>query len=139
MTTSVAGLVGCSTTFAKTVSESDVYLFAGITGDFSPNHVNHEAMSQSPIGERIAHGVLTLGFMSTCSSKFVELTGAVAVSVGYDRVRFVAPVFIGDTIDVLYTVVSADDDRRRTTASVTVHTQEGRLCAVATHILKFTS
>ncbi len=87
----------------------------------------------------LARWVLTLGFMSTCSTRFVELTDDVAVSVGYDRVRFLAPVFIGDTVDVVYTVSAADDDRRRTTADVSVHTQDGRLCAVAVHILKFIS
>ena len=70
---------------AKTVGESDVYLFAGITGDFSPNHVNKEAMGKTPYKERIAHGVLSVGFASTTSTLMIEKAGATAVSVGYDR------------------------------------------------------
>jgi acyl dehydratase len=57
--------LGDVTRFSKTVSESDVYGFAGITGDFSPNHVNEQAMRDSPYGGRIAHGALMVGYMST--------------------------------------------------------------------------
>ena len=55
-------------TFSKTVSESDVYLFAGITGDLSPNHVNAEFMKATPYGQRVAHGALIVGYMSAASS-----------------------------------------------------------------------
>ena len=55
--------------FSKTVGESDVYLFAGITGDFAGNHVNEEYMKKSSYGRRIAHGALMIGFMSTLSSR----------------------------------------------------------------------
>jgi acyl dehydratase len=56
--------VGASTTFTKTVSEADVYLYAGITGDFSPNHVDEVYMRAGRYGRRIAHGTLLMGFMS---------------------------------------------------------------------------
>lgn len=137
MSADLAAFVGRSTRFSKTVGESDVYLFAGITGDLSPNHVDEEAMARTSMGRRVAHGVLTVGFMSTASTRFVELTGEPAVSVGYDGVRFLAPVFIGDTIEVTYTVTEVEPARRRTIADVTVHTRGGELCAVARHILKF--
>ena len=61
-------VVGDSVTFTKTVGESDVYLFAGITGDFAPNHVDRTYMARTRYGERIAHGVLVLGYSSTASS-----------------------------------------------------------------------
>ena len=61
--------VGDSTSFSKTVSESDVYLFAGISGDFAPNHVNKAYMEKSGYGRLIAHGALLVGFMSTCSTQ----------------------------------------------------------------------
>ena len=67
--------VGDSVTFSKTVGESDVYLFAGITGDFSPNHVNKEIMGGTPYKERIAHGVLSIGFASTTSTLMIEKSG----------------------------------------------------------------
>ena len=54
---------GQITTFTKTVSESDVYIFAGITGDFSPNHVNKSYMEKTKYGKLMAHGALIVGFM----------------------------------------------------------------------------
>ena len=64
--------VGDSVSFAKTVGESDVYLFAGITGDFSPDHIDEEAMRETPYGGRIAHGALLVGYMSTASTRILE-------------------------------------------------------------------
>ena len=64
--------VGDQVQFSKTVGESDVYLFAGITGDLSGNHVNEEFMKRSTYGRRIAHGVLLVGFMSTCSTMMID-------------------------------------------------------------------
>ena len=66
--------VGDSAQFTKTVSESDVYMYAGITGDFSPNHVNKTYMEKSSYGKLMAHGALVIGFMSTASTKAIEHT-----------------------------------------------------------------
>jgi 3-hydroxybutyryl-CoA dehydratase len=132
--------IGATARFSKTVSESDVYLFAGITGDFAPNHVDEAAMAKTRYGRRIAHGALIVGYMSRASSMIIETPaedGATPVSLGYDRVRFLAPVFLGDTITVLYTVTTRDEARRRTTARVEVTNQHGALVAVAEHILKW--
>lgn len=129
--------VGDSVSFSKTVGESDVYMFAGITGDFSPNHVNQEAMSKTPYGERIAHGVLSLGFASTTSTMMIEKAKATAVSYGYDRVRFIKPVFVGDTVTVTYTIADIDEAGQKTRANIEVANQRGELCTVAQHILKF--
>jgi 3-hydroxybutyryl-CoA dehydratase len=129
--------VGMEVSFSKTISESDVYGFAGISGDFSPNHVDHEYMSTTHYQQRIAHGVLTLALMSTCSTKLIDRLGnPPTVSYGYDRVRFVGPVFFGDTLTARYTVTEVQDDGDRTLAEVTVHNQRGDLVSVATHILK---
>ena len=129
--------VGDAVTFSKTVGESDVYLFAGITGDFSPNHVNREIMSGTPYKERIAHGVLSVGFASTTSTLMIEKSGETAVSVGYDRIRFLGPIFIGDTVTVTYTISEIDEENLRTRAEVEVTNQRGEVCTVAQHILKF--
>jgi 3-hydroxybutyryl-CoA dehydratase len=131
--------IGDETSCAKTVSESDVYLFAGITGDLSPNHVDEEAMRATPYGRRIAHGALLVGYMSRCSTMLcdrIEVPGETAVSYGYDRIRFIAPVFLGDTITVTYRVTEVDQTRRRTLADVRV-VARGELCAVAVHILQW--
>ena len=66
--------IGQRASFTKTVSESDVYLFAGITGDFSPNHVNKEYMENSSYGRLMAHGALLVGFMSTVSTMAIAHT-----------------------------------------------------------------
>ncbi len=129
--------VGQTVHFSKTVGESDVYLFAGITGDLSPNHCNEEYMKQTRYGRRIAHGVLIMGYMSTCSTKYIEQVGGVAVSYGYDRVRFVRPVFIGDTVTVEYRIVEKNEAESKVRAEVTARNQHGEVVAVATHILKF--
>ena len=133
---------GAVARFTKTVGESDVYLFAGITGDLAPNHVDADFMARTPFGERIAHGVLIVGFMSTASSRIVEEavrqgSTLVPVSLGYDRIRFIDAVRIGDTVTVHYTIAEVDQTSRRTTSKIEVENQHGKLVAVATHIMKW--
>ena len=132
--------IGDTTSFTKTVSESDVYQFAGITGDFSPNHVNKAYMEKSSYGGLMAHGALIVGFMSTVSTQIIAHSREAEetpVSVGYDKVRFLKPVFLGDTITVAYTVSEIDVVRRRSTAGIEVTNQNDELVAVASHILQW--
>ncbi len=129
--------------FSKTVSESDVYMFAGITGDFSVNHVNEEYMKATIYGKRIAHGVLLIGFISTTSTMLIERSVArgsdeTAVSLGYDKIRFLQPVFLGDTITVTYTVEKIDAAARRSWAKVEITNQHGEVVTVGQHLLKWT-
>jgi 3-hydroxybutyryl-CoA dehydratase len=134
--------MGDAVRFSKTVGETDVYLFAGVTGDFSGNHVNEEFMKKSKYGRRIAHGALLVGFMSTASTMMIERSLAkgidsTPVSLGYDRVRFLGPVFLGDTVDVTYTISEIDEPRRRTRAKVEVRNQSDVLVAIAEHLTKW--
>jgi 3-hydroxybutyryl-CoA dehydratase len=134
--------IGASVTCAKTVGESDVYLFAGITGDLSPNHVDEVAMAGTQYGGRIAHGALLVGYMSRASTMIGDtcealMRGHYPVSLGYDRVRFLEAVKIGDTITITYRIVNADAERMRTVADVNLHNQNGTLCAVASHIMRW--
>lgn len=134
--------VGDRVRFSKTVSESDVYLFAGITGDLAPNHVDEEFMRRTPYGRRIAHGALLIGFMSTASTMMVERHGGLQsdetpVSLGYDRIRFIAPVFLGDTVTATYTIAEIDPARRRSRSKIELTNQSGEVVAVAEHILKW--
>ena len=81
---------GQTSSFTKTVSESDVFMFAGITGDFSPNHVNKAYMEKSSYGKLMAHGALMVGFMSTVSTMAIAHTRdaeETPVSVGYDKIQ----------------------------------------------------
>ena len=128
--------VGRTVTVRKTVGETDVYLFAGISGDFSPNHVDEEYMRTTRYGRRIAHGALMVAYMSQASTKIISGLPGTVVSYGYDRIRFPRPVFIGDTVTVTYEIVERDLAAARTLARVTCTNQRGEVVAAATHILK---
>jgi acyl dehydratase len=131
--------VGDTCSFSKTISESDVYLFAGITGDFSQMHMNEEFMKTTPYKTRIVHGVLTFALGSTASTMIqLEAKSSIpSVSYGYDRLRFVKPVFFGDTVTAVYTITEVDEVNMKTFAKLEVLNQHGQVCTVATHILKF--
>lgn len=136
--------IGQVFTFAKTVGETDIVLFAGITGDFSDTHVNEQYMQEkSSIGKRIAHGALTVGYMSTVSTISIahiihkEGLSDFPVSAGYDRVRFLKPVILGDTITARYTIASIDKERGRSVAKVEVFNQHNELVAVSEHIMRW--
>lgn len=134
--------VGDRTRFSKTVGETDVYLFAGITGDFAANHVNEQAMQATAFGGRIAHGALLVGYMSACSTMMAhkaEAAGArgVPLSLGFDRIRFLKPVRLGDTVTIDYVIAGIDAAKKRANAAVTVINQHGETVAVADHILKW--
>jgi 3-hydroxybutyryl-CoA dehydratase len=134
--------IGDTVSFGKTVGESDVYTFAGVTGDFSGNHVDDAFMKKSKYGQRIAHGALLVGYMSTSSTMMIEKSlqkgiDSTPVSLGYDRIRFLAPVFFGDSIRVTYVISDIDEERRRTRAKVEVRNHRGELVAVAEHLTKW--
>jgi acyl dehydratase len=136
--------VGETFKFSKTVGETDIVLFAGITGDFSDTHINDQYMKQkSNLGGRIAHGALLVGYMSTASTisiaHIIHQEGLTdfPVSAGYDRLRFLKPVKLGDTITVNYTIASVDRVRGRSVAKVEVFNQDGELKAVAEHIMRW--
>ena len=132
--------VGDSVRFSKTVSETDVYLFAGITGDFAANHVNEQLMATTSFGGRIAHGALLVGYMSTCSTMLAQKAAAaggagVPLSLGFDRIRFLKAVRLGDTVTIDYVISQIDLERRRAHAKVTVANQYDEEVAVAEHLL----
>jgi 3-hydroxybutyryl-CoA dehydratase len=134
--------IGDTVSFAKTVGESDIYMFAGITGDFSVNHINEQYMARTKFGRRIAHGALMIGYMSTCSTMMIDKCQGLSrdetpVSLGYDRVRFLAPVFIGDTVTLTYTIAEIDTQKRQSASDISVTNQNGTLVAVARHILRW--
>lgn len=134
--------VGEETRFAKTIGESDIYGFAGITGDFAAPHLNEEYMKDSPFGHRVAHGAMLVGFMSTASAMMANRvmhpgSTVTPMSVGYDRVRFTAPVYIGDTVTVTYRISEIDPARNRSRAALTAVNQNGETVGVAEHIMQW--
>jgi 3-hydroxybutyryl-CoA dehydratase len=128
--------VGLRTRVTKTVSESDVYLFAGITGDLDPNHVDEEYCRTTSLGHRVAHGALIVGYASAASTRILQDFGRPMVSVGYDRIRFLKPVYFGDTLTIDYEIESIERERERTHAKIEVKNQRDELVAVATHIMQ---
>lgn len=97
-------------THGRTVTEADFVLHAGHTGDFFPHHMNAEWCRTQDIGERIAHGTMVLAFAAGMTARAIN---PVAFTYGYDRVRFVLPVHIGDTLQVEATIVDKRPDGKR--------------------------
>lgn len=96
---------------ARTVTESDIVSFAGMTGDFDPLHVDHEFAAQTPYGKPIAHGLLGMSFMaglSSCSPRMRTLA-----FVRIEDWQFQKPIYVGDTIHVITEVESITPRGRR--------------------------
>lgn len=131
--------VGDTCSFTKTVSESDVYLYSGITGDFSQMHFNEEFMKTTPYKTRIVQGVLTFGFGCTASTLIQQQmrSDIPSVSYGYNKLRFIKPVYFGDTLTAKYTVTELDPENMKTFADVQIYNQNGDIVVYAQHILKF--
>jgi monoamine oxidase len=123
-------------TFGRTITETDFVVHAGHTGDFFPHHVDAEFAKTLPGGQRIAHGtmVFAIGIGLTASE-----INPVAFSYGYDKLRFVKPVVIGDTIrsKVSNTDVQPDPKRPgfgRVTEHVDIVNQRGETVLVCDHL-----
>jgi 3-hydroxybutyryl-CoA dehydratase len=128
--------IGLRTRLTKTVSESDVYLFAGITGDLDPNHVDEEYCRKTSLGHRVAHGALLVGYTSAASTRILQDFERPMVSAGYDRIRFLKPVYFGDTLTIDYEITGIERERERTVAKIEVKNQHDQLVMVATHIMQ---
>ena len=115
--------VGSKATFSKTVSESDIYLYAGVTGDLNPAHIDKEFAAKSIFGERVAHGILSAGFISTVLG--TRLPGECAIYLS-QTLRFTAPVKIGDTITATVEVLEKIESKRRIRLSTVCENQRGQ-------------
>ena len=87
--------IGMKASFTKTISETDVYLFAGISGDFNPMHVNEEFAKLTPFGRRIAHGALPQCLIAPVLGTKLPGLGTIALEI---MARFRAPTYFGDTV-----------------------------------------
>jgi len=123
-------------TFGRTLTETDFVVHAGHTGDFFPHHVDAEFAKSLPAGQRIAHGtmVFSIGIGLTAS-----VINPVSFSYGYDRLRFVKPVFIGDTIHSRLSITGvAPDPKRegfgRLTEHVEIVNQRGETVLACDHL-----
>ena len=101
---------GMSATFSKTVTEADLVLFAGVTGDFNPVHVDEDYAAGTMFKGRIAHGMLSAGFISAVLGMKLPGPGCIYLS---QSLKFKAPVRIGDTVEARATVKDVIADKRR--------------------------
>ena len=116
--------VGDTASFSKTITEYDVYGFAGITGDFNPVHINNEKAKESMFGERIAHGMLSASLISTVLG--TQLPGEGTVYLGQD-IKFKLPVKFGDTLTAKVEVLEKNDDKQIIKLLTQVHNQHGKI------------
>ncbi len=114
--------VGDEAKFAKTVAESDIYLYAGITGDFNPAHVNEAYAQNTFFKTRIAHGMLTAGFLSAVIANQLPGPGTIYLR---QELNFRFPVRIGDTITARVEVMEVIEDRNRVRLSTVCSSQDG--------------
>ena len=120
----------------KTVGETDVYLFAGITGDFSGVHVDEEFCKSTRYGRRIAHGALLVGFVSTVMARMTaRLPPPGGVSYRYE-VKFTAPVLIGDTVTTALTLRETRPARRELVFAARTTNQRGETVLEGETVLK---
>ena len=124
-------------TLGRTITETDVVMHAGQTGDFYPHHMDAEWCKTQDFGQRIAHGTLifSVGVGMTAGEVNPE-----SMSYGYDRLRFIRPVFIGDTIHVTVTIKEKRDHPKRAqqgvvTELVEIFNQHNELVIVCEHLL----
>lgn len=116
--------VGDTAQFAKTISETDVYLYAGVTGDFNPAHVNAEYAKETFFKTRIAHGMLSAGLISTVLGNFLPGPGTIYL---HQDLRFKAPVHMGDTIQAQVEVIDVNEDKNRVRLKTTCTNQDGTI------------
>lgn len=124
-------------TMGRTITESDIVIHAGQTGDFFPHHMDEEWCKTQPFKKRIAHGTLIFSVAVGMTANFIN---EVAMTYGYERLRFTKPVFIGDTINVKVTIREKKDHAKKpgfglVTELVEVFNQHRELVLVCEHIL----
>jgi len=115
--------VGQQARFSKTVSESDVYLYAGISGDFNPAHINQAYAETTAFKTRIAHGMLSAGFISNVLGNQLPGPGTIYMS---QSLTFLAPVAIGDTITATVEVIEILAEKKRVRLKTVCTNQEGQ-------------
>lgn len=114
--------IGQFAQFSKTISESDVYLYAGITGDFNPAHIDQAYAEKTRFRTRIAHGMLTAGFISNLLGTQLPGPGTIYLQ---QNLNFKAPVVIGDTVTATLEVVEILLEKKRVRLKTVCTNQEG--------------
>lgn len=102
--------VGMTAVYTKTISDADILAFAGVSGDTNPVHLSDEFAATGLFGKRIAHGMLSASFISTLVG--TKLPGPGAIYMG-QNLRFMAPVYVGDTVNARVTVREINQEKAR--------------------------
>lgn len=113
--------LGEGASFTKTLTETDIYLYAGITGDFNPAHVDENYARKTRFKTRIAHGMLTAGFISTILGTRFPGPGTIYIR---QELNFLAPVHIGDTITATVEVAEIEREKNRVILKTSCQNQE---------------
>lgn len=134
--------VGETAEFSKTLTETDLAQFAALSGDYDPIHVDEAHARTTPFGRRIAHGILAMALLSTVSAMISRRardrgSRGTSVSLGYDRIRFLAPVFVGDRLTARYTILELDAASRRSRSKVEVVKDSGEVAVAGEHVMKW--
>ncbi|MBF0227472.1 MAG: OB-fold domain-containing protein [Desulfobacterales bacterium] len=124
--------IGMSASFTKTISESDVYLFAGISGDFNPMHLNEEFAKKTPFGTRIAHGALPQSLIAPVLGMKLPGLGTVAIEI---NTRFRAPTYFGDTITATGEITEKIEKKKWVRMNLTWTNQRDELVADGTALV----
>ncbi|HPL87797.1 MAG TPA: MaoC family dehydratase, partial [Deltaproteobacteria bacterium] len=112
--------IGDYAEFAKTIAEADIYLFAGLTGDLNPAHVNEEYARETFFKTRIAHGILQAGFISAAIGMQLPGPGTIYIR---QELNFLAPVRIGDTVTARVEVAEINAEKNRVVLKTTCRNQ----------------
>lgn len=113
--------IGDKASFEKTITETDVYLYAGISGDLNPAHINQKEAEKTMFKGRIAHGMLSAGLISAALGMY--LPGPGTIYLGQD-LRFLAPVKIGDTVKAEVEIIEINNDKKRVKLRTTCTNQD---------------
>jgi 3-hydroxybutyryl-CoA dehydratase len=116
--------VGDRATFTKTIGEADILLFAAVSGDNYPLHADEEYAKTTRFGRRVAHGLLTASLLSATNGMLLQKPGGISLS---QTLRFLRPVYPGDTITACTEVVEILTERRRLRCRTTCRNQHGDL------------
>lgn len=125
--------LGDTAYFQKTISESDVYMFAGITGDLNPAHINIEEAKRSIFEKRVVHGILTAGLISAVIGMQLPGPGTIYLS---QNIKFIEPVFIDDTIKASVSVIDIDKEKNIVTLLTTCYNQNNQIVIKGTAKVK---
>lgn len=134
---SVETLVGTEAKMVKLIGADDLMGFATITGDDHPNHTDQAYAEAQGLGGCVAQGSMLVGLIAGASCRFLAAAGRPAVSYGYDRVRFLNPVHIGDRLTITFKISGCDPVKNNVFGDAELVNQDGKLVAVGRNTIHF--